>query len=106
MAEPIDGHMPDPVAATAEAGQRALERQPGALRRKDTLTALVVLVGYVATSISNTDFSAVESWVPTVGAWLFGIIGIGIHALTKGPVTPAVVEAIVYEAEQIAKHRR
>lgn len=105
MAEHVGSPSPDPVTTTALAGEKALKQQPGIIRRKDTVTALLVLLGYVATSISNTDFSEATSWAPTVGAWALGLVGIGIHALTKGPVTPSVVQAIVAESEKLVKRR-
>ena len=95
----------DDALTTAEAGDRALRNQSPLARRKDTITAAAVLLIYMATSASNTDFSDPQSWGPTVTAWLVGVAGIGLHALTKGAVTPAVVKQIVDEANDIVKRR-
>lgn len=88
-----------------QAGQLALEGQSEWLRRKDTITAIAVLVAYVAESSAGVDWTTPGQWLPTVGVWAIGLIGIGIHALTKGAVTPAVVEEMTKQAEYIGRHR-
>ena len=89
-----------------QAGKLALEGQSAWLRRKDTITAIAVLVAYVAESSTGVDWSSVDQWLPTVGVWAIGLIGIGIHALTKGAVTPAVVEEMTKQAEYVGQHRK
>lgn len=81
--------------------QQIRDTQSVWFRRKDTLTALIVFLGYLIESSRGIDWSDSTSWLPTVAVWAVAVIGIGIHGLTKGALTQSSVDKITQQAEQI-----
>lgn len=87
---------------TRQAASRVLSRQPWFVRRKDSLTAaagtilqvlnLAVLVG--------ADW---PEWVNIAIAVVVGLAQIIIHAGTKAPMAPSLVDRVADEADRVAQ---
>lgn len=95
--------------AARSAAARVLARQPGFVRRKDSLTAIAGTVLQVINllTIMETD---VPLWVHIVIAVVVGIAQTVIHAATKAAITPSIVEKVSEESkredeEYVGQHR-
>lgn len=86
----------------SEAFSNALSKQPGVVRRKDTINNASGAFLQVA-SLLTTVSAGLPLWVSAILAAIIGIVQILFSATTEGPLAPSQERKIVAEIKRLNK---
>lgn len=96
----VDDFLDNPVVEGIQAaGAKALAKQDGWGRRKNSIAGAAQLVLQVANLAATQWIADAPWWVTLIIAVVIGVAEIVVHASMKGSVTPSVVQEIADQAK-------